>query len=266
MSMVLSILTPTFQGAAYLEACLQNVASQWIEGIEHLVVDGGSTDATKDILEKYAAQYPHVRWISEKDRGQSDAMNKAIRMAKGKWIGFLNVDDYYEPHILPKILTYIRQFEQENCLLVGNLTVRNEKDEALKLNRPAHMSLPRLLADCCEWPFNPSAYFYPAQLHEKIGYFPEEEHFAMDYDFLLKVFIHQIPVFHFDEIWGNFRLMPTAKTGIDQMENLSYERALRLRKKYFSQASGFIRLQTRIWSFIWAIRNKWWSLSQKLNV
>lgn len=263
--MILSILTPTFQGAAYLEACLENVAEQWAEGIEHLVVDGGSTDGTIQILEKYAAMYRHIRWVSEKDRGQSDAMNKAIGLAKGKWIGFLNVDDYYEPFVLPKILSHIKNHEEETCLLVGNLMVRNEKDEALRLNRPAHMSLPRILADCCEWPFNPSAYFYPARLHEKISYFPENEHYAMDYDFIIKVFMHRIPVYYFDELWGNFRLMPSAKTGKDQLENLSYERALALRKKYFSQANGIIRLQTRIWAFIWAIRNKLWSMSQKLN-
>ena len=71
--------------------------------VEHIIIDGGSQDGTVTIIKQYAEKYPHIRWISEADQGQSDAMNKGLDMAKGNIISFLNVDDYYEPLVLNKI-------------------------------------------------------------------------------------------------------------------------------------------------------------------
>ena len=102
--MLLTIITPVFNGSAFLKSCLENVASQWQEEIEHLVVDGGSQDGSVEILKESSNYLQHLRWISEKDNGQSDAMNTGIKMAKGKWISFLNVDDFYENGALNSIL------------------------------------------------------------------------------------------------------------------------------------------------------------------
>jgi glycosyltransferase involved in cell wall biosynthesis len=261
--LILTILTPVYQGASFLKACIENVAGQWTDGIEHLVMDGGSTDGTVEILEEMSARYPHLRWISEKDKGQSDAMNKGIAMAHGSWISFLNVDDFYEPGILPGILEIIRRKGNNPCLLMGNLKIWNEKEELISVNRPSHMTLPLMLADICEWPFNPSAYFYTVSIHKTIGNFPENEHFAMDYDFILRVLLAKIPVFYHDEIWGNFRLLPEAKTGKDQAEDASYSRAAAIRKAYLKKASASIKMQTWFFQLFWAIRNKIYGILNK---
>ena len=255
----LFILTPVYNGARWLEACIENVARQWVPGITHWIIDGGSSDGSKEILLGLSQKYPHLRFLSEPDRGQSDAMNKAIRLAGEAWIGFLNVDDYYESSVLSGVLNRI-QSQSMDCLLVGNLRVIDENARILRINRPSQMSFSALLADMCEWPFNPSAYFYPARLHQKIGYFPEDEHFAMDYDFILRIMLHKVPVVYVDEIWGNFRLLPEAKTGQDQADQSSYFRALALREKYSLLAPPSVRLESKIRKVYWAVRNKLYGL------
>jgi glycosyltransferase involved in cell wall biosynthesis len=91
---LVSIITPSFNSGNFIERCIQSVLAQNYPAIEHIVVDGGSKDSTLSIIEKYNDK---LRWISEPDRGQSNAMNKGIRMAKGEIIGWINADDYYLP-------------------------------------------------------------------------------------------------------------------------------------------------------------------------
>lgn len=255
---LLTVITPVFKGATWLPACLQNVASQWGQGVEHLIVDGGSNDGSVEILEQFSREYPHIQWISEKDNGQSDAMNKGIRRAKGQWISFLNVDDFYEPNALSRVLALISKTPEREQILVGDLNIWNPDGSLHSVNRSNSMSLARLIADRCEWPYNPSAYFYPKSIHEKIGYFPESEHYAMDYDFILKAALAGIPFEYHAETWGNFRLLPEAKTSQDQNSNQSYLRAQSLRDAYFQKLS---------WSQRWEVR--WlrlgWYLTLKIR-
>ena len=89
----ISVVTPTFNGAAYLEDAILSVKRQSGVATEHVVIDAASTDNMPKITERY----PHLRWISEPDRGQSDAINKGFLMATGDLVGWLNADDYYLP-------------------------------------------------------------------------------------------------------------------------------------------------------------------------
>ena len=100
--MKISILTPSFNSAQYIERAIKSVMDQNYDDWEHIVVDGGSNDGTVEILKKYT----HIKWISEPDRGQSDAMNKAFAMSRGDIIGYLNADDTYEPNIFKIIVEY----------------------------------------------------------------------------------------------------------------------------------------------------------------
>ncbi len=261
---LLSIITPTFNPGHWLEKCVQNVADNLPPDTEHLVIDGGSNDGSIENLQELSKRYPHLRWISEKDRGQSDAMNKGIRMAKGKWIGFLNADDYYEATTLTSVHSLIQKNPGMERLLVGNLKVWDENEQLLSVNKPSGMSPAAMLADACEWPYNPSAYFYPAAVHSKIGFFPEDEHFAMDYDFMLKLMLAKIPIEYHNEIWGNFRLLPEAKTGRDQAARESWHRAESLRKKYLSLAVAGLRQQAALLKTVWAFRNKALGLWRKI--
>ena len=87
----LSIITPVYKGVKFIDSCIQNVIDQNCSEIEHMIIDGDSTDTTIEIIKQYAKQYPHIRFLLEPVKGQSDAMNKGIKMAKGNIIGILNI-------------------------------------------------------------------------------------------------------------------------------------------------------------------------------
>lgn len=103
MSFKISIVTPSFNSARTIRATLESVATQDYPEVEHIVVDGGSTDGTLDILR----QFPRVRWVSEKDQGHYHAMDKGTRMASGEAVAILNADDCYRPGVLGEVA---RQF------------------------------------------------------------------------------------------------------------------------------------------------------------
>lgn len=207
---ILSVITPVFNGCKYIENCLENVAKQVFPGLEHVIMDGGSTDGTVELILSRQDQFPHIRLISEKDRGQSDAMNKGILSARGSIIGFLNVDDYYEPNVLKRIPELFSDFP-EPAFICGNLNIWNADGSLKHFNRPNRITLPELLSGKFEWPYNPSAYFYHKSLHNLAGMYNETNHYCMDYEFVIEVAL-RIPLIHIDELWGNFCQVDESKT------------------------------------------------------
>lgn len=101
----ISVVTPSFNQGSFIEEAIQSVLAQGRNYCEHIVIDGGSTDHTLDILK----QYPHLKWISEPDEGQSDALNKGFGIAKGDWILWLNADDVLLPGALKKMSDRIQE-------------------------------------------------------------------------------------------------------------------------------------------------------------
>ncbi|WKN33490.1 glycosyltransferase family 2 protein [Porifericola rhodea] len=101
-----SIITPTYNSADTIIACLESVISQSYTNIEHLIIDGLSTDHTLRIIKQYKLKYPHIKYLCEKDKGVYDAMNKGISIAAGEWVFFLGSDDsLYSHDILEKIFS-----------------------------------------------------------------------------------------------------------------------------------------------------------------
>jgi len=112
--MKVSIITVVLNNAEYIEACIQSVINQDYENIEYIVIDGGSTDGTIDVIKKYEENI-NV-WISEPDDGIYYAMNKGIKIASGDVIGFLNADDvYYDSDVLEKILSVMKNSDTDAC-------------------------------------------------------------------------------------------------------------------------------------------------------
>ncbi|ACH39582.1 MAG: hypothetical protein ACD_55C00099G0009 [uncultured bacterium] len=241
-SCFLSIITPVYNGADYIEFCIRNVIGQNCPGIEHIIIDGGSTDSTAEIISKYAAVNPHIRWVSEKDEGQSHAMNKAIAMARGSIVGFLNADDYYEPDILCRIVEIFQGLPAPS-LLVGNCNVWDNEGRLWFVSRPAQIGLKNLLLGRFleAFPMNPSAYFYHKSLHQRIGMYDTGEHFGMDLQFIFQA-VQKAKVTYLDETWGNYRYLEGTKTYEDDKSGGNGTRVKQMTLRYRQQQPLYYRV------------------------
>lgn len=240
---MISIITPVFNGESYIKSCILNIIHQNCPNIEHIIVDGRSTDKTVEIIKSFAGQYPHIRWVSEKDNGQSDAMNKGILLASGEIIGFLNADDFYEPTVLAQISERFQTLP-EPSLLVGNCKVWGPEGNLLYINRPSRVSFFDLVAGR-PFPVNSSAYFYHKSLHNRAGFYNILDTHSMDLDFLLRAVQHAHVEF-VDETWGNFRMVKGSKTLQETEKDLTFERMKAVLARYRKNLPFHQRILARI--------------------
>jgi len=242
--MQLSVITPVYNGERFIESCLRSVVEQNCPDIEHVIVDGGSTDRTIPIVKEYADRHPHIRWVSEKDNGQSDAMNKGLRLARGSLIGFLNADDFYERDVLPGVL---RSFQSlpEPSILIGNCNIIDDSGKLLWLNRPETKYYQLLHTWRFKWPSNPSAYFYHRSVHQKIGEFDVNDHNVMDFSFLLKAY-RASNVVYVDKTFGNYRMFGDNKTSQAFATTAGWEMILRVLQKHVAEQNVLYRLHVSL--------------------
>ena len=208
----ISIITPCFNAADYIEDAIVSVKKQNYQNIEHIVVDGGSTDGTIEIFKKYS----HLKWISERDCGQSDAMNKGFDLSTGDVIGYLNADDYYYPDIFTVVMTY---FNNGAKFVQGKIKVERQ-DGSYDIN-DAKTTFNEIIRHWNPQAFcvNPVGYFYTRDVQKKVGGFDRDNHFSMDLQFLIgaaKYF--KMTRIEEDIILGVFRYYEQTKTAENQME------------------------------------------------
>lgn len=204
--MKISVLTPSYNSDNYLKKSIESVLKQSYSNWEHIIVDGESTDDTLDILRSYS----HLKWVSEPDAGQSDAMNKAFRMSTGDIIVYLNADDYFYTDAF-KIIVDVFKNNNEIDIVVGNLDVDRKGNTKSNIN--ATVSWEDLSILKGRFPLNPVSYFYKKNVQEKIGNFPLNEHYTMDYWFLLRAFYYFKPV-KIENLLGCFVFDGNNKTSI----------------------------------------------------
>lgn len=239
---ILSIITPVLNGDAYLTGCLENVCGQIrtpsgrLE-VEHIIVDGGSSDRTLEIATSYALRFDHIKIISFPGSNQSEAMNRGIERSSGMAIGFLNVDDYYSAGTIQRVARLFEELDP-NVFLVGNCMVHNESDQIWWVNRPRRLSLTRILLGPAvqEYPINPSAYFYHRAIHDVVGKYDVDDDFAMDLDMIIRI-LKFASVCYVDENWGHFRFVPGTKTFEADASGLMHEHTFNTLKKHRNQLS-----------------------------
>ena len=242
--MRISVITPVFNGVEYMRTCVENVASQKVRELEHIVVDGGSTDGTLALLDQLAREYSHLRILGGPDNGQSDAMNKGVRAARGRVLGFLNADDFYEEQTINRALSHIEQMDMPS-LVAGTCRVLDEYGATVSWNKPKALSLKDFLLGWTvkQFPVNPSAYFYHASIHDIVGLYDQNDHYSMDVDFLVRC-AEKANIVYVDEHWGNFRLRPGCKT-FDDLEN-TRARLAEIIARYETHLSFAGRLEVRL--------------------
>lgn len=206
-SPLVSIITQVLNGVKYLETCVQSVLQQSYPNIEHIFVDGASTDGTVDMLASYQARYPdRIRFISEPDKGAGDAWNKGLRMAKGKFFGWLGSDDMSEPGAIQIVVEFFRA-SPDAYFVFGDCNFINEKGEITGKYPTRDFNLRELLNDSCMVP-TPSS-FYKREVIEKVGYYDTK---GNDYEFLIRVG-QTFAVHRIDKVLSNFRSHKESQTG-----------------------------------------------------
>ncbi len=208
--MKISIVTPSYDQAEFIERTIESVLSQRGDfELEYLVVDGGSTDGTLDILRRHEGR---LRFVSEPDRGQSDAINKGFRMATGEVLAWLNSDDTYEPGALAAVAAALRTARW--CF--GECRIVDERDREIRRLVSRYKSwvsrgftLRRLLGRN----FVPQpATFFRRDLLDEVGPIDESLHYAMDYDLWLR-FARVVPPAFLARPLASFRWHGGSKTG-----------------------------------------------------
>lgn len=179
----ISIVTPSLNQGAYIEECIRSVKDQLGSGDEHIVVDGGSNDGTVAIL----GRYPHIRWISEPDKGQADALNKGFRMASGEIIGWLNSDDAYLGHCL----NTIRAFFEKNprvAMTYGYVYVVDAESRPIRKRFSPDFDFGLLVrrGECYAQP----TFFLRRSILASVGYLDPAHRYGMDYDLILRLGRH----------------------------------------------------------------------------
>lgn len=177
----ISIITPSYNQGKFIEETIRSVLLQDYPDIEYIIIDGGSSDETIDIIKKYE---PWISfWISECDNGQSDAINKGWMMAKGDIIAYLNSDDIFAPDCLNKISNYFIDHPEVD-LIYGDAEIIDENSEFIHYFKSLPFDIKKLIFRDMSIP-QPTM-FFRRKLFEKIGYLDVSLHYTMDFDFWLR--------------------------------------------------------------------------------
>ena len=203
----ISIITPSFNQAQFIEENIKSVLSQNYPNIEHIIIDGGSTDGTLEILKKYR----HLLYISEQDKGQSQALNKGFKMATGEIIGWLNSDDTYCPEIFQIVAEKFG--DKEVMVICGDGFEIDENGKIIRALYSIGTSQEDLIK-YWKWryQFVQPAFFFRKNVFDKVGYIDESLYYAMDCDFFIR--LGKMYQFHrIEKPLANYRLHPKSKTG-----------------------------------------------------
>ncbi|HQV94448.1 MAG TPA: glycosyltransferase family 2 protein, partial [Anaerolineales bacterium] len=208
---LISIITPSFNQARYLEQTIQSVLGQDYPRIEYIVVDGASTDGSVEIIEKYGRRGgvspPKITWwISEKDSGQADAINKGLVRATGDIVAWLNSDDYYLPSAVSAAMKLFEE-NPEVVLVYGNMLAVDEYGNPFNMLNYKQLTLQDLL---CFQIIGQPAVFFRRSVLEKTGMLDSTFHFLLDHHLWIRIAQHG-KILHVNQTWAAARYHAEAK-------------------------------------------------------
>jgi len=203
---LVSVITPSYNQARYLEATIQSVLGQDYPEIEYIIVDGGSTDGSVDLIQRYSNRLGW--WVSERDQGQTDAINKGFTRARGQILAWLNSDDVYLPGAVSQAVAYLKA-HPEAGMVYGNTNFIDENGKEIGQFNAAPTDLRLLRQGYVHIPQQAS--FFRADLWRKVGPLDPSFYFAMDYDLWVRL-AKLGPLAYTPQLWASFRLHGSGKT------------------------------------------------------
>ncbi len=205
---LVTIVTPSFNQAGFIEKTIKSVLEQDYPNIEYIVMDGGSNDGSAEIIQRYGDRLAH--WESVKDKGQTDAINKGFARAHGEILAWLNSDDILYPHAVSEAVTYLSQ--HPDCGLVyGNCDFIDAEGKTIGRFNAKQTDYRKLTQGYVHIP--QQAAFWRADLWQQVGPLDDTVYFAMDYDLWLRLAkVSVVTYLACEKPWAAFRLHADAKT------------------------------------------------------
>lgn len=213
---LVSIITPSLNQGKFIEETIKSIINQTYKNIEYIIIDGDSTDCTKEVISKYLDKINI--YISERDSGQSNAINKGFKMAKGELVGWLNSDDYIYQDCIEKIVELYQ--ENNDGAVYCNSLIDWVDDRSSIINTKSINIVDReYLLNVHSAIIQPGS-FYPRKLVEKVGYLDEELHYSMDLDLWLRLLKYGNIYGLKDSPHVAFRIYPGSKTDTGKLKFL----------------------------------------------
>jgi hypothetical protein len=203
---LVSIVTPSFNQGRFVEEAILCIKNQNYPHIEHIIIDGGSTDETLDVIRRYEGTYS-LRWVSEPDEGQADALNKGFNLARGEILGWLNADDTYQPGAVRSAVAWLQSHPAVD-LVYGHSNLIDESGEILYTNTTPKFSLEKLLYTNI---IPQTAMFFRRRIVEEIGGVNPYLHYVLDWEFVLRI-ARNYRVQRVSAVWGSFRITRGTKS------------------------------------------------------
>lgn len=179
-----SIVTPSYNQGEYIEQTIKSVVGQDYPNLEYIIIDGGSTDNSVDIIKKYADIHSFISWVSEKDRGQSHAINKGFKLCTGEIVAWLNSDDVYEKNAIRNQVKIL--IDNPDVMLVyGDAIIEDEVTGISEKFKTAEPFDYYRLIHVNHMIMQPTT-FWRKKLFDKIGYLDESLNYTMDWEFWIR--------------------------------------------------------------------------------
>lgn len=249
-SPLVTLVTPSFQQAGYLRQCIESVLGQDYPRIEYLVMDGGSTDGSVEILSEYTSR---CRWTSAADGGQASAINAGLRQARGDIVGFLNSDDWLAPGAVSAAVQALTK-NPEVEVVYGQTTIVDHAGRVLRPFPTQSFESATFIQHCF---ISQPAAFWRRSVHAQFGYFSPAFDHTLDYEFWLRLMQGGTRFLHVDEKWAFAREHAAAKSQRLRGEIFRQIRDLQLRhlgycgRNWWEQHLRYLRdEQGGIWRFL----------------
>lgn len=203
----ISIITPSYNQGQYIEETILSIINQGYPNLEYIIVDGGSTDDTVATIKKYEK---HIKyWVSEKDDGQADAINKGLEQCSGEIFNWINSDDYLGEGVLFKIA---EAFENKHAGMVAGSVMNFDEKGNTTLYVNKSLNLPAYFSNNESYVYHQPGIWFRMELVKKVGKFNTELHYSFDQEHLLRCLMANDQVIYIRDVLVNFRLHGSSKT------------------------------------------------------